>query len=170
MSDERIDVGPDEDVGLEQIWIGGQPVGKAIQGLNKRVSDLEKENRELRQENERLTERVAELEANVDPDPTSKDYDEMDQKERVRKIRETLADEAQRTVSGKAQMKYKDVQRIMENRPSAGYAYKLMRRAGEAEGFEFIDDRPKRIRVDSEGVKDETLFHTANKEVYSGAD
>lgn len=170
MSDERIDVGPDEDVGLEQIWIGGQPVGKVIQGLNKRVSDLEKENKELRQKNERLTERVAELEANVDPDPTAKDYDEMDRPERVRKLRECLVEQAQRSHGGKAQMRYKEVQALFDNRPSASYAYKLMRIAAGEDGFNYVDKNGKAIRANTDAVKDETLFYGANKAYSSGAD
>lgn len=138
-------------------------VGQQHSRMNKRIAELEEENEELRSVNERLTERVAELEANIDPDPTSKGYDEMDQSERVRKLRIALVEDAQRNVSGKAQMKYKEVQALFENRPSSGYAYKLMRIAGVQDGFKFVSDRPKRIRVDSEGVNDETLFHTANK-------
>lgn len=170
-SDERIHIEPDAEGGLENIWISGQPVGKMLQRLNKRVGDLEKENRQLQKENERLRDRVAELEVKVEPDPMSMDYEEMDRDTRVRKIRETLVEEARRSVGGtKAQMKYRDVQFLFDNHPSAGYAYKLMRIAAEEDGFEFIDDTPKRIRVNTEAVKDEAYFHTVNKAEIAEAD
>lgn len=161
--DEQLHIEPDADVSIEDIWISGKPIGKLIHRMQKKIDRLERERDEDQQTIDRLTERVAELEANVDPDPTSKSYDEMDQSERVRKIRIALVEDAQRSVGGKAQMKYKEIQALFENRPSAGYAYKLMRIAGAEEGFEFIPNRPKRIRVNSAGVNDETLFHTANK-------
>lgn len=170
MSNDRIEIEPDADGGLEQIWIGGQPVGKMLQRLNKRIGKLESENDELRQENERLTERVAELEAAVDPDPTGKAYKEMSRDEAVRKIRETVLEQAQRSHSGKAQMTYKEVLALLDHEPSVGHAYNLMERAGREDGFQYTDNNGKVIQANSEGVKDETLFHGVNKAYSSGAD
>lgn len=124
-----------------------------VEKTEERVADLEEK---------RLEERVGELEATVDPDPNSKSYDEMSRGERVRKIRETLVDESQRRHTGKAQMTYKDVLLLFDNHPSDGYAYKLMKLAGEEEGFQYADSDGKVIRVDLDAVKDETLFHTVN--------
>lgn len=177
-NDERVEIEPDAEGGLSNIWIADQPVGKIIDRLNDRVDELEKEskqlqqeNTELQQENERLRDRVGELETKVDPDPMSLSYEEMDRDERVRKLRQTLVEEALRSVSRtKAQMKYRDVQFLFDNHPSAGYAYKLMRLAAEADGFEFVDDTPKRIRVNTEAVKDDAYFHTVNKAEIAEAD
>lgn len=130
-------------------------VGQQQARMNQRITTLE-------EENERLTERIAELEAQIDPDPTSKEYDAMSRGERVRKLRETLIDEAQRRHSGKAQMTYNDVLLLFDNHPSDGYAYKLMKLAGEEDGFEYTDSNGKVIRVNAAAVKDETLFHAVN--------
>ena len=121
-------------------------------------------------ENERLTERVAELEAAVDPDPTGKAYREMSRDEAVRKIRETVLEQAQRSHSGKAQMTYKEVLALLDHEPSVGHAYNLMERAGREDGFQYTDNNGKVIQANSEGVKDETLFHGVNKAYSSGAD
>lgn len=132
-----------------------QYVGQQQARMNRRIAILE-------DENERLTERVAELEAQVDPDPHSKAYDDMSRGERIRKIRETLVEEAQRRHTGKAKMSYKDVLLLFDNHPSDGYAYKLMELAAKEGGFEYTDSNGKVVRVNTDAVKDESLFHTVN--------
>ena len=124
----------------------------------------------LEAENERLTERVAELEANVDPDPTGKAYREMTREEAVRKIREKVLKKAQRNHSGKAQMDYREVLALLDNEPSVGHAYNLMERAGRADGFRYTDNDGKVIQADSGSVKDETLFHGVNNTYKNEAD
>lgn len=140
---------------IESLTISNHPIGMM---LEKRREDIER----LEAENERLKERVAELEAKVDPDPTAKEYDEMDRSERVRKIRESLVTEAQRRTTNKSQMNYKEVLRLFDNHPSAGYVYKLMQLAANADGFKYTDKDGKVIRVKADAVKDETLFHGVN--------
>lgn len=117
----------------------------------------------LETENEQLKERVAELEGNVNPDPTNKEYDDLTRDEKVRKVRETLLSEAQQRRNGKAKMDYKGVLLLFDNRPSAGHVYQLMEIAAEEEGFDYVDADGKAIRVNSNAVKDDGLFHAVNK-------
>lgn len=88
-------------------------VGQQAQ-MNQRITTLG-------DENERLTERVAKLEAQIDPDPHGKAYHAMSRGEHVRKICETLGEDAQRRHTRKAQMSYKDVLLLFDNQPSDGY-------------------------------------------------
>lgn len=132
-------------------------VGQHHARMNQRIATLE-------EDNDRLTERVAELEAHIDPDPNGKEYEAMSRDERVHKIRTTLLEDAQHRHSGKAQMTYKEILRLFDNHPSDGYAYKLMKLAGKEAGFEYTNSTGtgKVIRVDTAAVNDETLVHAVN--------
>lgn len=59
-----------------------KPIEKVNAAID-RVNTLEEENEELR-------DRVAELESQIDSDPTGKDYEDLTCDEKVQKIRETL--------------------------------------------------------------------------------
>jgi len=126
--------------------------------------------RELRKENDRLRERVAELEKVVDPDPTT-EYKELTKEQKVRKVRKALLRDAL-DASGRASMKYTEVRAIFDNNVSPGHAYNLMEQTAHMEGFAYDRVGPqnqgqKRVRVETDAVKDETLFQSLNKATQS---
>jgi len=125
-----------------------------------RIDELERENNELRRQ-------VSELQAELNPDPESKSYDELSKGDKVRRIREKLVDVAETNHGGCESLKYKEIKMLFGGYPSPGHCYDLMQVAGEAEGFAYDEngDGTKRVRVDIEAVKDESYFHTANKPV-----
>lgn len=130
--------------------------------LNDAVEDLERENAELRRQ-------VAALQSEVDPDPGSKEYSDLSRAEKVRQIRERLVDVAGANHNGTAAMKYKDVMWLFDGHPSAGHCYDLMERAGQLDGFDYSaaggGKGDKRVTVNLDAVKDESLFHGVNKAV-----
>lgn len=97
---------------------------------------------------EAAEERIDELEGKV-PDLGNKDYDTMDRAERVALLRDRMRDRAGEN-SGHYAADYDDVINILDGGPSAGYAYTLMERAGDADGFEFgkSPNGTKRLTVD----------------------
>lgn len=131
----------------------------ALEVANEKDEEIEA----LQAENEELRERIAELEGRVTPDPSTKDYDEMSRDERVRQIRVSCA---QKTVNngGKAAIDYNDIMTLFDYHPSVGYAYKLLKLAGELEGFthETREDANNRLRVDMAAVNDEAVVHAVN--------
>ena len=130
--------------------------------LNDAVEDLERENAELRRQ-------VAALQSEVDPDPGSKEYSDLSRAEKVRQIRERLVDVAGANHNGTAAMKYKDVMWLFDGHPSAGHCYDLMERAGQLDGFDYSaaggGKGDKRVTVNLDAVKDESLVHGVNKAV-----
>ena len=130
--------------------------------LNDAVEDLERENAELRRQ-------VAALQSEVDPDPGSKEYSDLSRAEKVRQIRERLVDVAGADHNGTAAMKYKDVMWLFDGHPSAGHCYDLMERAGQLDGFDYSaaggGKGDKRVTVNLDAVKDESLVHGVNKAV-----
>jgi hypothetical protein len=114
---------------------------------------------ELEQENEDLRERVAELEGAVDPNPTGKEYDDMNRGERVFRVRVAVARRAADS-NGKGSYVYKDVSTLFNEQPSSGYCFKLLREAAEADGFDFDEStRPKRLTVNLDGVNSDAIVH-----------
>lgn len=126
----------------------------------------------LRQENEELQNRVAELEALVDPDPGATEYDQLTKDQKVHRIRTTLVETAARTNGGDA-MKYKAVMTLFNGHPSPGHCYDLMERAAQLDGFHYdtagSGKGEKRVRVNLDAVNDETLIHAANNATAEGA-
>lgn len=120
---------------------------------------------ELRDENDRLREKLATLDEIVDPNPEARDYASLDRDQKVFILRRHLVEEAARK-SGKAALHYRDVKWLFDSQPSAGHCYDLMALAGELDGFAYDtpggDGGQKRIRVNLDGVNDETLLHAAN--------
>jgi len=112
--------------------------------------------------------RLAELESLVDPDPGSTEYEQLTKAQKVRKLRVALLEQAENSNRGIAQMKYKDVMWLFDGHPSAGHCYDLMERAAEIEGYAYDaagnGDGDKRVRVESDAVNDERLFHAVNNE------
>ena len=127
---------------------------------------------DLQVEIERLNERVAELEREVTPQLDAKSYDQLTRPEKVQRLREALAERAASRHNQKAQMDYKDVTWLFDGNPSPGHAYDLMELAGQATGFVYDSPRSdsgnRRIRVDLDAVKDETVFHAANNASSNG--
>lgn len=103
---------------------------------------------------EELTDRVAELEEQVDSlknqtaDPAAQEYQHMNKDEKVRAVREKIRTVASRS-NGKAAMGYKDVIQLFDGHPSPGHAYNLMESAGLADGYHYGENRggEKRLRV-----------------------
>jgi len=109
-----------------------------------------------------LSERVAELEQVVDPDPGSQEYEQMTKAQKVHRIRVALLEQAD---NGKIpSMKYKDVLWLFDGHPSAGHVYDLMERAADADGYHYDTNQndEKRIRVEPDGVNDESIVHAVN--------
>jgi len=128
--------------------------------LEKRIVDLERENNELRRQ-------LAEVQSQVNPNPASKEYDELTRDEKVHKVRRQLVEYAQSDHSGKSSMKYREIKALFDGYPSPGHCYDLMKHASRLDGFTYDENGEgnKRIRVDLEAVKDERCFHGANKAV-----
>lgn len=80
-------------------------------------------------------ERLAALEER-NPEPSEKDYDAMDKADKATVIRSKLRRQAEST-NGTASVKYKDVIRAFDGRPSSGHAYDIMAAAATVDGFEF---------------------------------
>lgn len=111
---------------------------------------------------ENLSERVAELERVVDPDPGAADYDQLTKPQKVHRIRVALLEQA---ADGKPPaMKYKDVLWLFDGHPSAGHVYDLMERAADADGYHYDTNAndEKRVRVEPDGVNDESIVHAVN--------
>lgn len=134
-----------------------------IAKLVKRVDDVVAENKQLR-------ERVADLEAQVDPNPESLEYEKMDRDTKVQKVRLALVRRAATRQNGKASMEYSNVQDVFDGHPSPGHAYDLMELAGQMDGFGYDTNAGEcnRIRVDLDAVNDEAMIHAANNAQSSG--
>lgn len=138
----------------------------ALKSTRSEVDELRDELMEERRRRHKAEQRIDVLEAKVDPDPHTKEYSDLSKPEKVRMLREELVKRASSTQSGKAQMDYKDVQYHFDSQPSPGHCYDLMELVENEDGFRYADptDGKKCIRVDSDAVKDESLFHGANKD------
>lgn len=136
-----------------------------VDALRRRSESLQHDVWELEEENDQLRDRVADLEEIVNPDPTSREYDHLSKPQKVHRIRRSLVEKAAQT-RGAARMQYDDVQWLFDGHPSPGHAYDLMELAAQLDGFEYDtpgDGGKKRVRVNLDAVKDETLIHAANK-------
>jgi hypothetical protein len=114
---------------------------------------------------DKLSDRVAELERVVDPDPGAADYEQLTKPQKVHRIRVALLEQA---ADGKPpSMKYKDVLWLFDGHPSAGHVYDLMERAANADGYYYDTNAndEKRIRVEPDGVNDESIVHAVNNGV-----
>jgi len=116
---------------------------------------------------ESLEERLAEMEELVDPDPGGKAYEQLTKDQKVHRVRTALLEQAGNARNGKAKMNYKEVMWLFDGHPSAGHAYDLMERAGSIDGYAYDaagGDGEKRVRVDTDAVNDDALFHAVNND------
>jgi len=143
-----------------------------VEALRRRLQFFEERIDDLEEENEQLRGRVTELERVVDPDTAGSEYDRMTKAEKVYKLRVALVREAADR-NGKTKMDYREVKALFSGYPSPGHCYDLMSAAANMDGFDYTTPNGqggnKQIRVNLDAVKDETLFHAANKEVEGGA-
>jgi len=138
-----------------------------VEVLEQRLDSMYEWVEEVERSNNELTRQVDELHELVNPDPGSIEYDQLTKAQKVRRIRQTLVDSAGNR--GVAQLKYKEIMMLFDGHPSPGHCYDLMERAAEADGFAYDSagqgNGEKRIRVKTDDVNDDTLFHAANNEV-----
>lgn len=130
-----------------------------------RVAELEEEIHERDEKIKRLEFRIGELEVNADPDPESKPYKELEPEEKTAVLQKALIRRAEAT-NGKASYYYGDVMSLFNDYPSPSTAYRIMRRAGNTAGFEFVEDPSgdddKHLRVNLAEVTDESLVSPGN--------
>lgn len=121
---------------------------------NSRITELEQEVDQKQSEIDYLREEVAELQLALDETRDNTDWDNMDRDEKVRCLQETAYDWA-RNRGGMASLDYKEVRDgVFGGEPSDSYCYKLMRLAGEQQGFTFANtDGGQRLRVKTDAVK-----------------
>jgi chromosome segregation ATPase len=115
-----------------------------------------------------LEDEVAALRSQVQVDPTTMAYEAMDRKQRVKKLRIALARRARQN-GGRAYYRYRDVLSLFDEKPSDGYAFKLMRiaagyddetRVSSVDGFEFGDHNgSKALRAVWDDVSDDAVIH-----------
>jgi len=160
-----------------------------IEALEERVSQLADELLQEREERARtrrqlhaakeeiadLSERANALEDRLDAvrsrvsvDPSAMAYEEMDRAGRVEKLRIVLARRAKQN-GGRAYYRYRGVLSLFDEKPSDGYAFKLMREAAgyddetetsSVDGFEFGEHHgEKAIRAVWDDVCDDAVIH-----------
>ena len=132
-------------------WYDAEAEGSIVE----RLEALEAENEELKDE-------LFQLRRIVSPDPNRVAFTRMERPEKVRRLRETLVQKAMKN-RGAAAMDYKETIALFEGQTSPGHAYDLMELAGKGDGFSYQDEPKKRVTVKIDAVKDESLFHGANK-------
>lgn len=143
-------------------------------GATTKRKDLQDQVWELEEDVEDLEETVVDLRGRVDPDPSSKTYQEKARGELVKELRVALCRRAMSN-GGKAAMDYNNVLSVFNEHPSDGYAYKLMKVAARYDpdenrsrypGFTYVsrDGENDQLRVKLEAVKDDAVLHAVNNE------
>jgi hypothetical protein len=116
-----------------------------------RIADLEATIKGYEDERERLLFRVGKLES-ILPDEQDP-YEELTREQRVQRIQDYALERAYAS-GGRYEIDYDEVQwSVIDGEPSTGYCYKLLRLAGEADGFEFVESPRKRLRGNAGAVK-----------------
>lgn len=141
-------------------------VQSEIDRINQNTNLAIEQFKELRQENRELRKRIAELEELVNPDPAT-DYEDLTPEQKVRRVRKALLKDAMNNV-GRASMTYSEVRALFDNNVSPSHAYNLMEKAANMEGFAYDraghqNQGQKRVRVEADEVKDESLIQSLNK-------
>lgn len=148
---------------IEELETRLDEFGVVMNGWKTCLEDLQEENQELR-------DRVARLEARVEPDPAGKEYDEKSRSEKNHEVRVAVARKAAGN-GGKAQFDYNEVLALFDQHLSRGHAYTLMELAANADGFDYGEFQPgKRLRVDLGAVNDERVLHAVNTSGKGDAD
>lgn len=160
LADIREDDATSDDVRILLEQLNGQldAFKRKTFALEERVEDLEAENDQLREE-------IADLREIVNPDPARTDYESLTRQQKVYRVRRFLVEQAATSATGKSQLSYREVLTLFDGHPSAGHAYDLMDAAANLDGFSYGENAEgeKRVRVELDGVNDETLLHAANK-------
>lgn len=137
-----------------------------IERLNDQLFNLRESVFQRDKRIEKLEDRVAELEAVVETDMDSLEYEQMTKQDKVRVVQQKLVEDADGKANGKAAMNYRNVKWLFDRKPSPGHCYDLMRLAGQEPGFEyqeFSGDKTNRLIVDLGEVKAPSAFHAVNK-------
>lgn len=130
-----------------------------------RITELEEQLAEYEDERERLVFRVGKLES-ILPDE-SDPYEDLSREERVMRVQNYVMERAWSS-NGRFQIDYNDVLALFNDKPSAGYCYKLMKLAGQEDGFSYDDSDGKRLRVNLENVNGDGVLSRVNKAESSG--
>lgn len=137
-----------------------------VNGLEEDVAELRDDYQEAKADLTALGLRVSEMD-------DSRPYEALTQNEKIGMVREELFERG-RANAGRAAMTYDDVMwSVFDGKPSADHCYKLMRLAGNADGFTYHDGSvgQKRITVDVELAKAGVAFSSANNaDVEGGAE
>lgn len=133
---------------------------------DRRIGENAKDLAYLKQEVRELRTAIERIEQVVDTGSGAARYEDMSRKDKVRKVRAYLVDQAR---NGRAYLTYDAVLAIFDGRPSPGHAYDLMDLAGQADGFEYQerDGHPNRIVVELDAINDDAGFHGTNKDEQS---
>jgi hypothetical protein len=114
------------------------------------------------------SEEIATLQRRVDPDPASTPFDDLTRDQRVHQLRVAVARKAADN-GGKAAMNAGETLAAFDQHPSRGYAYKLMKLAANADGFDYAEVRgAKSLTVEMDCVTDEAVVHAVTTDGGSG--
>lgn len=143
------------------VEIDGHP---RIEALTRKTDAINERIDGLVETVESVEQRLTELEQVVDTDVGAIRYEQLTKQDKVRKVRIALVNRAGN--SGTAKMTYLEVQSLLNNRPSPGHAYDLMKAAAKMDGFEYQEPSgpDNRIIVKMDAINDESLIHAANNE------
>ena len=130
------------------------------QSAMQRITDLEEQVAEYEDERERLVFRVGKLES-ILPDE-SDPYEDLSREERVMRVQNYVMERAWSS-NGRFQIDYNDVLALFNDKPSAGYCYKLMKLAGQEDGFSYDGGDGKRLRVNLDRVNGDGVLSRVNK-------
>ena len=127
-----------------------------------------------------IDDRLAAVEGHVSPHTGTTEYDDMDRDDRVFELRVALAVKA-RNNGGAAAYTYDQVTAKWDEKPSAGYAYKLMKLAADydadtnrskKDGYIYTTnpDGQRQLRCAVADVNDEAALHAVKNMIESGGD
>jgi hypothetical protein len=153
-----------EDASIDDIWIGGFPIGMIANNANGRSQDVESSVWDLEDRLDEIEQRLMVLEDAVNTDLEEKEYGQLSRKDKARAIQEELVETAKDRPTNKAAMTYNEVYHLFNAKPSTGHVYDLMKLAAQEPGFDYddLEEEKDRITVDLADVKESLLVHVAN--------
>lgn len=101
------------------------------------------------------------------------DYHEMDREQRVHRVRVAVCKRAYNN-AGAAALRYTDILALFDEKPSDGYAYKLMQHAADYDpetgeshkpGFDYNTHGTTTLTAESAAVNDPAVIHTVKNEL-----